>query len=1338
MLADNLYTMSVQGVAHQSQIADSITKPMFKSAFIAATALLDELEWRRPSGSRYEGAYLADNHHRCDVPIVFDTGCSFSITPFQDDFVTELEDTDVAEMTGLTDKVQIQGQGWVEWIIRDHHGQGAKIRTQAYFIPLARIRLHSPHNYLMEYQAGSCYFDHTQFQLTTPDGIVLRFEYDTYSNLPLLFLDRGICQAGLTGEDALCLAKQEDLPEYVTTIIHDMNYNITAAQKELLLWHNRLGHAGMSWIQSLMRTIQEEVGNTRTDPYVPTRHKKTRSCTIPKCASCQLGKQYRRTPNVTTTTVKSEMEMALKREHLQPGDCVSMDQYVSKVRGRLPNTFGKESDSNRYSGGTIYVDHSSGYVFIYHQVSLRVGDTLQGKHEFERMANEYGIKLKHFHADNHPFGAEEFLEDLELQGQTLTRSGVGAHHANGVAERTIKTITTWSRSMMMHLMMHWPEQFNATLWPFAMEQATYIWNSLPNQRHGQTPTELFTKVKQPTHDALQRLRVMFCPVFVLDPRLQDGKKLPKWTKRSRIGMYVGISPHHSSTIGRILSLDTGAVSPQYHDIVVYDELFSSVFGMTTDSLFKKNEWQQLIRLEALERTHIDLDADDDTETDAIITDYFDDFVSASTPPPPTSVPEGESTDAETYDTEPESDTETDSGSAVSTSNPNGTSVDEDRSEANEGVRTRYGRQVRPVPKYAGTFLGLTRPQPHRHPTFVHEQYLAGGNPNRRMRIGTLNSSYIQGLEWSPVITDLKTVQAKQVLLTMLHEYDIDNHTLEQWHPMALAAKANDADTPNWNQAMNGPNADGFWEACRKELDTLVDMEVWDVVDREPWMSVIPTTWAFKIKRFPSGEVRKLKSRLCVRGDKEIENVHYWETFAPVVSWTTVRLLLILSAQLGLETLQVDYTAAFVHADVETPPQYDDMTPEEQYRSSQFAEMPRGFAESGKVLKLKKNLYGKKAAPRLWFNHLKSKLTSKECGFKQMIDVDPCLFISNTVICLVYVDDTLLYARTRKDIDNVINTLREQHHMTLEVEDSVAGFLGVHIERDQNGTITLTQKGLIDRIIEALHIENLPGVDTPATECLGKDPLGDAPNCTFNYASVIGMLWYVYGHSRPDLGFAVSQAARFTFQPKRSHELALIRIGQYLKKTRDKGLVIKPMSMNKFAMDVYVDSDFLGIYGKEERTDIDNVRSRGGHVFLVNGCPIIWQSKLIDAVCLSTMMAEYYALSIAMREVLPLRALVRTVAAGLKIDSDVQTNFKVTVWEDNMGCLTLANLDPGQTTPRSKFYDSKVHWFRSHLSDAQGNEIRVVKVDTALQIADLFTKPLAKDVFERLRKMLLGW
>ena len=117
------------------------------------------------------------------------------------------------------------------------------------------------------------------------------------------------------------------------------------------------------------------------------------------------------------------------------------------------------------------------------------------------------------------------------------------------------------------------------------------------------------------------------------------------------------------------------------------------------------------------------------------------------------------------------------------------------------------------------------------------------------------------------------------------------------------------------------------------------------------------------------------------------------------------------------------------------------------------------------------------------------------------------------------------------------------------------------------------------------------------------------------------------------------------------------------------------------------------------------------------------------------MAEYYALATCMQEVIPLRNVVQRVAAGLGISKDCLTSFKTTVWEDNIGALTLANLEPGQSTPRSKFYDVKVHWFRSHL---EPGVLEVLKIDTTDQLADIFTKPLVRKTFERLRLKLMGW
>ena len=125
-------------------------------------------------------------------------------------------------------------------------------------------------------------------------------------------------------------------------------------------------------------------------------------------------------------------------------------------------------------------------------------------------------------------------------------------------------------------------------------------------------------------------------------------------------------------------------------------------------------------------------------------------------------------------------------------------------------------------------------------------------------------------------------------------------------------------------------------------------------------------------------------------------------------------------------------------------------------------MPQGFREPGKVLKLKWSLYGLKQSPHNFYKHLKGQLES--VGFVQS-NVDACLFISEKVIVIVYVDDTLLFAPKPEFIDETIKKM-EGEGIELEVEEQdIAGFLGISIKR-QGNTIKLSQEGLIKHIIEA--------------------------------------------------------------------------------------------------------------------------------------------------------------------------------------------------------------------------------------------------------------------------------
>ena len=182
----------------------------------------------------------------------------------------------------------------------------------------------------------------------------------------------------------------------------------------------------------------------------------------------------------------------------------------------------------------------------------------------------------------------------------------------------------------------------------------------------------------------------------------------------------------------------------------------------------------------------------------------------------------------------------------------------------------------------------------------------------------------------------------------------------------------------------------------------------------------------------------------------------------------------------------------------------------------------------------------------------------------MSKVDPCLFMSKTVMCVVYVDDCLFWERSQYDIDNVVKSFKENgtsYNWEHSKGESVSEFLGIDIKTLDNGGFQFFQTGLIRKVLEATGMEHSYGLPTPTKV---EAPLGtvvndseakrDWPN---SYASVIGMMLYLASKTRPDKSFAVHQCARFTHNTKVSHETSVKRICRYLQGTKDNGLAFNP-------------------------------------------------------------------------------------------------------------------------------------------------------------------------------------
>eukprot|EP00957_Ditylum_brightwellii_P166493 12673204-Ditylum_brightwellii.AAC.1 len=132
------------------------------------------------------------------------------------------------------------------------------------------------------------------------------------------------------------------------------------------------------------------------------------------------------------------------------------------------------------------------------------------------------------------------------------------------------------------------------------------------------------------------------------------------------------------------------------------------------------------------------------------------------------------------------------------------------------------------------------------------------------------------------------------------------------------------------------------------------------------------------------------------------------------------------------------------------------------------------------------------------------------------------------------------------------------------------------------------------------------------------------------------------------------------------------------------------------------------------------------------CPIIWTLKLQTEIALSTTEAEYIVLSHAMREAIPLMRLLNKIKGSININMDEKVEFKCTVFEDNNGCIELAECP--RMRPRTKHNATKYHHFRNKVEDGS---IRIERICTNDQQGNLHTKNLSRNQFLKLRRLICG-
>lgn len=495
----------------------------------------------------------------------------------------------------------------------------------------------------------------------------------------------------------------------------------------------------------------------------------------------------------------------------------------------------------------------------------------------------------------------------------------------------------------------------------------------------------------------------------------------------------------------------------------------------------------------------------------------------------------------------------------------------------------------------------------------------------------------------------------------------------------------DANGLTLEEALKGPEREQWLKAVSEELQCFEDNSAWELADAPDNGTIVKCKWVLKKKYDTENNVR-YRARLVAKGFMQKEGVDYVETFSPVVRHTTLRLLFALAVQLNLDITHLDVTTAFLNGDLE---------------ETIYMQKPASFPNSkndGKVLRLKKAIYGLKQSSRAWYRKVDDCLISM--GYKRS-KIESCLYTKNSnkskTIVTLYVDDFFIFSDDVSETDNLKSVLAS--HFKLKDLGAVRQCLGMNVSVDKaNGVVTLSQESYVNQLLEKFNMLECKTADTPMDAKLSINK-SEKCNVQFPYQQLVGSLMYLAVLTRPDIFFSVVFLSQFNNCYDSEHWLYAKRVLRYLKKTKHYGLTYTKNGNSK--LKGFVDADW--------GNNVVDRKSYTGLCFTLSDGAISWVSKKQKSVALSSTEAEYMSITEACKEAMYLRRLVCEITDEL---------YTINVFNDNQGALKLSMNNVFHN--RTKHIDIRYHFCRDCVSN---NIIKLQYLETAKMPADLLTKSL---------------
>ena len=202
--------------------------------------------------------------------------------------------------------------------------------------------------------------------------------------------------------------------------------------------------------------------------------RKFQNISIPTCYACMYAKATKKRWRNKGMHIKEDIVTA-------PGQMVSVDQLISPSPRLIAQMTGFLS-TKRYKRATVYVCQYSKLSYVHLQKSNSGKDTVEGKRTFEQFADDKGVVIRGYCAEDGIFKANIWVQACKDNRQRLKFVAVGDHHHNGYAERHIRELQDLARTMMIHGNERWPTAVTPNLWPYALRMANEVLNNTPSMQ----------------------------------------------------------------------------------------------------------------------------------------------------------------------------------------------------------------------------------------------------------------------------------------------------------------------------------------------------------------------------------------------------------------------------------------------------------------------------------------------------------------------------------------------------------------------------------------------------------------------------------------------------------------------------------------------------------------------------------------------------------------------------------------------------------------------------------------------------------------------------------------